>query len=1181
MKSRLLGMVLIAVALPVAMVAQQNGASATGRVTDPSGAAVAGAKVTAKWVQTGAIFNAQSDATGLYQLPFLNPGQYQFTVQKQGFQQVVQSGITLTVGQKAVMNFKLQLGSVSQSVNVTANAPILQTESGDRNWTIGSARIAAIPLRGMNTIMTTWFSPGVSVTSSAQKLRPFDTSGSQNESINGGQTGNNNQTSGNLVLVDGISANTHALGVGFNAISDSVQEVNVQATMYDAEYGWSTGGVVNTITKGGTNTWHGDAYEYLQNTIFNANTWNNNFNGVPRIPWHINMFGGSVGGPVVHNKLFFFFAYQHIKQVQLDPFVTSVPTAAMRSGDFSHVFVPGNNGQAVQQTIYDPLSTVCTSSGCTRTAFTNNIIPASDINPIAKAVMSYIPLPNAPGDPITGLNNFSNTPNSRKFLDNFPEYSGRLDFNYSDKTHMFFRYSINDLDETRSYKYSTISAFNLADTGTNSPFSRANQDFTYQITHTFDPTTVLEFRTGMDRFTSTSGSSISNGFDPGSLGFSSTFVSQAIKYFPKFNWTSACSGCPNNYEGAGSNPEGLTPFDLTYSNELVLAKTHDRHNMKFGLQMMWIGENVESPGYAAGNFTFNGSYTASTPLTLTANSGNPVADFLLGYPSSGYIQKLSSPAISERLWSLFGQDDIHVSPKLTLNLGLRWDYLGPLSDRFNALTRGFCVTCASPLQVAGLNLQGGLEFAGVGGNSRGIYNPRYSNFDPRVGFAYQLRPDTIIRGGYGMIYAQAMDNPGAAPGFSQTTNMVASVQEGFPNPAAPLSNPFPTGILTPVGSSQGLVTNLGQGITFADPDMNIPRVQQYSLEVQHEFAANWMVSLGYVGSRTSRLPVRRQLNALPTSALNLINGPLGTSALTGSVPNPFLAVPPTSPYYSLLKGTFLAAPTLQAQQLMVPYPQFAASQDPNNGGVLEQFVPIGRSEFNSLQAELVKRLSVGLDFSLSYQWSKMMDQYQFLNAEAPAPSWVIDPYDIPQQVKLSAVWYLPLGPGQHFASSVGGAVGRIIGGWSVAAQARGQQGMPMAFPSGVAPTGNSPSLPNQSLSRWFNTCTQTPTGLRDCQSGEKPAWQTTKPFQLTTWSPYLSSVRKPGIDDLELSIAKDTRIRERYSLKFRADFINATNTPQWFNGPNTSATSGSFGQVVPAAPTNDPRVIMLSLRFQF
>ncbi|MGH9451727.1 MAG: TonB-dependent receptor domain-containing protein [Terriglobia bacterium] len=1163
MNKRIAVAVLAAAFLPLSLYAQQTGAAVTGHIYDPSGAVVVGAKITAKSATTGAAYTAESNSTGLYQIPFVMPGPYVFTVQKTGFRQVIQTGVTLTAGQQATLDFKLQLGAIAQSVQVTANAALLQSETGSQSSLVTAARIATAPLRNMNTIETTWFSPGVTVTSGARKLRPFDTSGSQNESINGGQEGNNGQTSGNLVLVDGIPANTHAVGVGFNAISDAVQEVQVQGTMYDAEYGWSTGGVVNTITKGGTNTWHGDAYEYIQNTIFNANTWGGNRTGVPRQPWNMDFFGGSVGGPILHNKLFFFFAYQDIRQVQADPFVTSVPTAAMRNGDFSNVFVPGSTGQPVQQTIYDPLTTQCSGTPlvCTRSAFAGNIIPPGQLNAVAKAVLAYIPAPNAPGNPITGQGNFVNTSNSRKFVDLFPQYSGRLDFNYSDSTHMFFRYSINDLDETRSYKYSTVSAFNLADTGTNSPFSRANQDFTYQVTHSFNPTTVLQFRTGMDRFTSTSGSDISDGFNPGTLGFSSSFVNQAIKYFPKFSWS--------NYEGAGSTPEGLSPFDLTYGNELVLAKTHGPHNLKFGLQMMWIGENVESQGFAAGNFSFTGAFSAATPLTLSPSSGNSVADFLLGYPSSGYIQRLSSPAISERAWSLFGQDDYHVSPKLTLNIGLRWDYLGPLSDRFNALTRGFCSTCLSPLQIPGMNLQGGLEFAGVGSNPRGIFNPHYTNFGPRVGFAYQLQPNTVIRGGYGMIYGQAMDNPGAAPGFSQTTNMVSSVTLGVPNPAAPLTNPFPNGILTPVGSSQGLATNLGEGFSFADPDMNIPRVQQYSLEIQHQFRSNWLASVAYVGSRTSRLPVSRQINYLPLSALQL-----GAGALTQSVTNPFKAVPLTSPYYQQIQSTFLANNTLQEQQLLLPYPQF--------GGITESFMPIGTARYNSLQAEFVKRLSIGLDFSAAYTWSKDMDDYTFLNPTDPQPSWYIDPNDVTNQFKLSSVWFLPFGPGKHFANTTNAAIGRIIGGWSVSAQLRLEDGRPIQFPSGVAPTGNPESVPNPNLNRWFNTCTQTPKGLSNCASGEQPAWQTLQPFQLVTWSPYLNSIRQPGVHNLDLSVAKTTTIKERYALKLQATFINATNSLQWYENPNISATSGTFGSYADyTQPSNDMRVIMMSLQFQF
>ncbi|MGH9440456.1 MAG: hypothetical protein ACRD22_21995, partial [Terriglobia bacterium] len=325
----------------------------------------------------------------------------------------------------------------------------------------------------------------------------------------------------------------------------------------------------------------------------------------------------------------------------------------------------------------------------------------------------------------------------------------------------------------------------------------------------------------------------------------------------------------------------------------------------------------------------------------------------------------------------------------------------------------------------------------------------------------------------------------------------------------------------------------------------------------------------YVGSRTSRLPVTRQINFLPLPAIQL-----GAAALTKSVPNPFLNIPATSPYASQVKGTFLANSTLQEQQLLLPYPQF--------GGITEQFIPIGKAGYNSLQAELVKRLSIGLDFSAAYTWSKNMDDYRFLNPTDPAPSWNIDPDDVPQQFKLSAVWYLPAGPGKRFASSSNPVLGRVIGGWSVSGQLRLEDGRPMQFPSGVAPTGNKETIANQSLNRWFNTCTQTPAGLSNCQSGEQPAWETLQPFQLVTWSPYLNGIRQPGVHNLDLSVAKTTTIKERYALKFRADFINATNSLQWYENPDISATSGTFGRYADfTQPSNDMRVIMLSLRFQF
>ncbi len=1157
--TRCLWAALISVALlPTGLAGQQIGAIVTGHVYDASGAAVPGATITARSVATGAVFAAESDAVGLYQLPFLNPGEYGITVEKQGFRKIVRGGVTLTVAQKAVLDFTLELGAVAQSVTVTANSPILETESGDRGWTIGPERLSNIPQRGLNVTESTWFSPGVTVTGSVTKLRPFDIAGTGGVSISGGSVAGG---TGNLILVDGVSANRQASGAAFVPIADSTQEITLQTTMYDAQYGWSTGGVVNMVSRGGTNAYHGEAYEYLQNTHLNANHWHLNRAGQPRLPWHINMFGGSVGGPIVKNKLFFLFAYQNIRQVQPDSFTTAVPPMAIRGGDFSQTFfAPGQ-----LQVIYDPTTTRVGPNGqLIRDPFKGNTILSGMINPVAKAVLALIPPPNQPGG-FLGAGNLVNTSSTRKFVDHFPEYSARGDYNLSEKTHLFFRFSQNHLSETRSYKYSTTSSLNIAETSANSPFQRVNHDYTFQLTHAFSPTTVLEFRTGMNRFVGGSGSDISAGFDLSSLSFSSTFVGEAGKFFPRFSWS--------GYEGAGSNPFEFGPVDLTQSNEVVLAKTRGRHNMRFGMQFMYLGTNDVNPGFIAGNFSFTGTFTTANPLQQSPSSGNAIADFLLGFPASGFIQINSNPALSERLWSFFGQDDFHISRSLTLNAGLRWDYLGPLSGRFNALTRGFCFTCPSPLQVPGVNLQGGLIFAGAGGSPRGIYNRQLANFGPRVGFAYQLRPATVLRGGFGIIYGAIQDNPGAAPGFSQTTPMVSSIQTGIPFNT--LTNPFPDGILKPVGSSLGLAQNLGQGVSFADPDMNIPRTLQYSFEIQHRFGENWMATAAYVGSHADRLPVSRQLNFLSLQSLAL-----GAKALTTSVPNPFL------PAASLLKGTSLAALTVQQQQLLLAYPQFTS--------VVESFIPIGKSNFNSLQLELIKRFSRGLDLGVAYTWEKTLQAISFENAQDASLERVVTPFDVRNQLKLSGVWQLPFGPGRRFGTGASPLVRRLVGGWSVSGIARAQTGMPMNFPSGAAPTGAPEAIPNSSINRWFNTCTllpPKPDGTipppRGCVGNELQAWTIRAPSPslqaLQGWSSLLDSIRRPGIDNLDLALSKRTEIKERYALTFRADFINATNTTQWFNGPDTNVNnSGTFGKIAGFSnQSNDPRVIMLSLKLEF
>ncbi len=460
------------------------------------------------------------------------------------------------------------------------------------------------------------------------------------------------------------------------------------------------------------------------------------------------------------------------------------------------------------QTIYDPFSTTAGSNGAlTRTPFAGNAIPSSRLDPVAVKVMSYVPSNNVPGDPLTGLNNLTNNGSTHKFTDFFPENTARVDWNINETTRLFVRYSRNALQEERSFHYSTTSAINPADTGNNNPFTRENHNATIQFTKTISPTLVLDIRAGLERFKSESGAGQGAGVGPSILGFSSTFVAQAANFFPKFNWA--------NYEGAGAQPTYTSPIAQTNPFEASVAKQMGRDSMKFGGEIRWIRGYSQNPGFNAGNFSFDQLFTGANPLQIASSSGNALASFLLGTPQSGYIQVASQPARQEKLYSLFFQNDIRLTDKLKVNLGVRWDYLGPLTDRFNELPRGFAFTTKNPISPANFPVYGGVLFAGAGGNPRGIFNSSFGNFGPRLGVAYELDTHSVLRGGYALIYGQTFNDPGNAPGFTQTTNMVTSIQAGVP--ANTLDNPFPDGNFAARGIVAGAADGTGAELSVCRP----------------------------------------------------------------------------------------------------------------------------------------------------------------------------------------------------------------------------------------------------------------------------------------------------------------------------------------------------------------------------
>ncbi len=1129
---------------------QEFRATLTGRITDPAGAPVPAADITVRNTQTGDTTRTKSGDDGNYEVPFLIPGNYAITVEKTGFNKVNREGVTLDVAQRAVVDIALVVGDVNQSVTVAANAETLQTQTADRGVTIDSMQVLDVPLMGRNPFAAAWSAPGVIQDASTQRLRPFDISGSSSMAIDGGRP------STNEVLVDGISSLYEATSVSYVPTADAVGEFKVQTTNFDAQYGWTLGGVINMVTKNGTNQLHGALFEFFQNTHLNANTFNSNLTGVPRQSSHINTFGGDIGGPVLKNKLFFTYTFEDIRQVIPDPFTTSVPTPLQKQGNFSQTYYArDSSGNPLVQTIYDPFSTTTGANGTlVRTAFPGNIIPTSRLDPVAVKVFSYVPLGNVPGDPLTGLNNLTNNGSTRKFTDYFPENTGRVDYDINQSTRLFVRYSRNALQEERSFHYSTNAAINAADTGQNNPFTRENHNATVQFTKTLSPTMVLDLRAGLERFKSESGANQGASVGPSTLGFSSTFVSEANNWFPKFNWA--------NYEGAGAQPTYTSPIAQTTSFQGGLFKTMGRLTTKAGAEFRLIRGYSQTPGYNAGNFSFDQTFTGANPTLIQPSSGNALASFLLGTPQSGYIQIASEPARQEKLTSLYFQNDIRVTEKLKLNVGLRWDYLGPMTDRFNELPRGFAATTLNPISTPAFPVYGGVLFAGVGGNPRGIFNQSWGNLGPRFGAAYQLDQHTVLRGGYALIYGQTWYDPGNAPGFTQTTNMVTSIQTGIPTNT--LDNPFPTGILQPAGASQGLSTALGQTYSFADPAGGAPPyVQQFSFEVQRELARDFLVTAAYIGSRSSRLAVTQQLNAL--SAANLA---LGATALTANVANPFAGK---------LPGTSLNGATIAEQQYLAPYPEFLLN------GVTENFVPIGKSSYNAAQFVVMKRLSYGLNFSVSYTISKQIDQTNFANPQDTQLERVIAAWDIPQNLQINFLYQLPFGTGKPIGANLAKPVRYAVSGWEFSTLTRLQKGMPMSFPSGAAPTGVDPALSDPSLTQWFNTCTMLASGAKqNCVGNEQVAWTIRQPDTLQLWSSRLASVRIPGIHNVDISVMKHNRINERFELLFRTDFINAFNSPQFFSGPITTITSGTFGRISGAMDqSNLPRFIQFSMKLQF
>jgi hypothetical protein len=959
---------------------------------------------------------------------------------------------------------------------------------------------------------------------------------------------NGGRPSSNEFLIDGAPASTRGR-FNFSPPVDAVGEFRVQTNTYDAQYGRTGGGVVNMSLKTGTNELHGQVWEFMRRGEWDANATINKAVDPPRDrPYHsYNQWGGTVTGPIVKSRTFFAATYEGLRERVPFPLQTSVPTSAERRGDFSR----GYADQPTPLVIYDPLTTRVENGRLVRDPFPGNVIPASRINPIALQILALYPMPT---DADKRLDNFVNPENLGRY--DYHSEVLRVDHQINPRSKAFLTLYHNLRHEYRSNNALQGSMANQGQW----PQTRHNVGGTLDGVRTLGAGSVINVRLGFTRFTESFYQSDVHAFDRSQLGFGNL----PGKLLPRIDL--------EQYPGLGVGSEGKGTVDNTASVQANFTKAFPRHTLKLGAEYRNIRSNPSTTGNANGLFGFTRAFTRGDPNNADRVSGNSIASFLLGYPASGNVGAARSQALEWHYPVLFVQDDVRLTRRLTLNLGLRWDYESPVTERYDRMVRGFAFDQTSPLAASAkdaagaaecpacADLKGGLRFAGVGGVSRGLFKPDWNNVQPRAGFAFAIDSKTVLRGGYGL-YFLSTGQLGIQTGFFIDTPYFASDVSGrVGQPELGLntfSSPFPRGLAVAPGADAGLLTQAGRDISFDDPDRVIPSIQQWNLGAQRRLGTDLVVEVAYAGSYSKQLPLAKNINAVPAEAFAV-----GATVLQRQVANPFAG---------LLPDTGRNAATLQRQELLRPYPQFA--------NVTENSLSVGKTWFKSLQVRVEKRFSKGLQFLSAYTLSRGEQENDFLNSQDAQPVHELTSRDRTHRWVLSGRYELPFGRGRRFANAARGLVQQLVGGWQVQWIYTMQSGLPLGAPD-LIPLASA-KLDHPTRERWLNTCYLDRTGTTQrCLADETPVWQQRQAFTLRVMPNRFSDIRVPQkAYQMDASFFKEFRLRKA-RLQYRLEAFNLFNSAFWY-APVTDFTSVNFGRITNQGSRNFPRQIQMSLKTYF
>ena len=1128
---------------PLALCAQSYFGGIRGLVLDAAGAAVTQAVVSLVDESTGVHRSTVSSAEGTYNFSQVVPATYTIVVEAPGFKKFEQHHVIVSTQALVALDLKLEVGAVSESVAVTAEVSLIETSNASQGQVLDRQKLIDLPNLGRNPFMMSKVAQNVMPAGDPHYNRMEDQSGSSQISIAGGPVRGNNY------LLDGIPITDAANRAIIIPTLEAVEEVKIQSNTYDAEMARTGGGMFNTYLKSGTNDYHGSLFGTLRQTSWAANNFFNNAAGIGLPEQPNRTYGASFGGKVWipklyngKNRTFFWLAWEGYSDTQSNSSQFTTPSALERAGDFSQSLTP----KGALNLIYDPSTTVCSGGSCVRTPFPGNIVPPSMLNPVGVAIVNTYVAPQSSAA-------YYGAPNltaAATLPARAAQHTAKIDHEMTHWWHASLSY----------LRYYSLEPGNTWFATVSSPdqwrLLRRVDATQFNNVATLSPTTVLSVRYGFNRFPNYS-YQVSQGYNPALLGFSPTFTNAVLSpTFPNISMTSQYS------LGTNSNS-----YYVHHSKNFSasLAKYHGIHSLKAGFDYRRIHDDGDDFGNSAGQFSFNGVFTRSTPLTAVAGTGADLADLLLGYPASG------SGFIPTKLYEYadyyasYVQDDIRIAKKLTLNLGLRWEREYGLQERNNNMVVGFDTAAVNPLGA-----KGAIQFAGVNGNQVNVGNPDMNKFAPRIGVAWQIDEKTTVRGGYGLYWAPqfAIGSPYNPPGYTASTTYIAS-NDGNATPANNLTNPFPDGLAQPTGNSLGALSGIGQSLTIIDPNARSPRVHQFSIDVQRQLRFGIAMQVGYVGSRSSHLTnTTSNININGLDPALLSQG----SALTQTV---------TNPYAGNGGSGVIGTATVSRVQLLLPYPTFSSINlmfsDPNH------------ARYDSLVVKAQKRMSKGLTFLSTLTWSRNYDASSggagnFLNAGNAGPQ---NPYDMASEYSLSNVdsplrwstaftYELPFGRGKAFLAG-NRLLDCAVGGWTVNAVGIYQTGFPLQITQ---------STNNNSV---FGYASQRPnaTGNTPVTSGSlqdrlasyiDPAAFSTAPRGTFGNTARALGMRGPGQANWDMSLFKSVSVTERFKAQFRAEALNAFNTPL-FRGPNVSFGSGSFGRITSQA--NFSRMMQLGLRLFF